>query len=65
MKNVLYKKVWSSDTNPEHVEPPPIPLIKEMCTVKPDKDYVKLKLRRYPMSDLYEFKMSLFYHGNP
>ena len=56
------------DTNPAHVEPPPIPLIKEISTGKSDGDYVKLKLRRDPKSstsDLYEFMISLFDHGDP
>ena len=51
-----------------HVEPPPITLIKEKHNGKSDKDFVKLKLRRDPtfsMSDLYEFKMSLFENGEP
>ena len=55
-------------TNTAHVEPPPIPLIKEMSTGKSDGDYVKLKLRRYPMSstsELFEFRMYLFDHGDP
>ena len=50
------------------MEPPPIPLIKEKDYGKSDKYFVKMKLRRYPtcsMSDLYEFKMSLFDHGDP
>ena len=45
-----------------------IPLIKETCNGKPDKDSVKLKVCRDPTSstlDLYEFKMSLFDHGDP
>ena len=56
------------DTNPAHVEPPPIPLVKEMSTGKSNEDYVKLKLHRYPTSntsDLYEFRISLFDHGDP
>ena len=56
------------DTNPSHVEPPPIMLINEKSTVKSDGDYVKLNLRRDPKSstsDIYEFRMSLFYHGEP
>ena len=51
-----------------HVEPLPIPLIKENHDGKPDNFFVKLKLHRYPassMSDLYEFKMSLFGNGEP
>ena len=50
------------------MEPFPIPLIRETCNGKSDKDFVKLKLRRDPTSitsDLYEFNMSLFDHGNP
>ena len=50
------------------MEPPPIPLIKEMCNGKADEDFLKLKLCRDPTSstsDLYEFKMSLFEHGHP
>ena len=45
------------DTNPSHVEPPPIMLINEKSTVKSDGDYVKLNLRRDPKSstsDIYE-----------
>ena len=67
-KNVYHKKGWGTDTNLAHVEPPPIPLVKETPTVKSDGYYVKLKLRRDPMSsmsDLYEFMMSLFDHGEP
>ena len=51
-----------------HVDPPPINLIKEKHYGKSDKDFVKLKLRRDPtlhMSDLYEFKISLFENGEP
>ena len=68
MENVLHKKRWVADTNPSHVEPPHIPLIKEIFTGKLDVDYVKLKLRRYPTSstaEFYEFMMYLFDHGNP
>ena len=66
MKNASQNKIWGVDTNLVHVEPPPIPLIKETSTGKSDGDYVKLKLRRDPMYitlDLYEFRMSLFDHG--
>ena len=47
---------------------PPIPLIKENNNGNSDKYFVKIKLRREPMSttsDRYEFKMSLFDNGNP
>ena len=56
------------DTNLNHVEPPSILLAKETSTGKSDGDYVKLKPRIYPTSstsDLYEFRMSLFDHGEP
>ena len=45
-----------------------IPLIKIKHDDKSDKDFVKLKLRRYPesdQSDLYELKMALFNNGDP
>ena len=56
------------DTNPAHVEPPPILLIKEISNGNSDGDCVKLKLSRYPTSStsyIYEFRMSLFDHGDP
>ena len=49
--------------NQPHVDPPTIPLSKEKIYGESDKNFVKLKLPRYPTlstSDLYEFKMSLF-----
>ena len=61
MKNVFHKEVWGKDTNPYHVEPPPIPLIKETRTGTSDGGYVKLILLRDTMSStlyLYEFRMS-------
>ena len=45
---------------------PSTPLIKERHNSKSDKNYEKLKLRRYPTLptlDLYEFRMSLFDNG--
>ena len=68
MKNVSHKKGWNSGTNPAHVEPPPIPLTKEMCDGKSDKYLVKIKLRRDPTSstpELYQFNMYFFEHGKP
>ena len=56
------------DTKVAHVESPPIPLIKETCTGKSDEYDVNLKLHRDSMSstsELYEFKISLFDHGDP
>ena len=63
MENVSYKKGWVLGTNPSHVEPPSIPLIEKNSTGKSDVYYVKLNMRRYPMSstsDLYEFRVYLF-----
>ena len=68
MKNISHNKSWDFGMNQVHVEPLLIPLIKGKYNGKSDKDFVKLKLRRYPtssMSNLYEFKMSLFDNGNP
>ena len=59
------QKLWGVDNNPAHVEPNPIPLIKETSIGNSDGDYVKLNLHRDPMSstsDLYEFRKSLFDH---
>ena len=42
------------------MEPPPITLIKKTYNDKSDEDFVKLKLRRDPMSsklDLYELNL--------
>ena len=61
MKNISSKKGWMTGVNLSHVEPPPIPLIKENHDDNTDKDFVELKLHRYPTlstPDLYEFKMS-------
>ena len=68
MKNVSNKIGWGVDSNPDHVEPPPIPLVKETSTGKSYGDHVKLKLRKYPTSstsELYGFRMYLFDHGKP
>ena len=68
MKNVSHKKGCKLGINQAHVEPLPIPLIREMYDGKSDKYFIKLKLRRYPTSSvsyLYEFSMSLFDHGEP
>ena len=64
----FYKKVSDTDTNPARAEPPPIPLVKENSTGESDWDYVKLNLHKdptYSTSDLYDFRMSLFDHGEP
>ena len=64
----LAQERMGSDTNPAHVEPPTIPLVKETSTDNSHGDYVRLNLRRDPMSstlDLNEFRISLFDHGEP
>ena len=40
MKNILNKKWWGVDTNPSHVDPPPITLVKETSIGKSDGDSV-------------------------
>ena len=68
MKNIYHKKSWNLGMTQVHVEPPMIPLIKGKYDGKPDKYFVKMKLRRDPTSstlDLYEFKMYLFENGEP
>ena len=67
MDNVSHKKGWGVDSNPDHVEPHPIPLIKENSTGNSDGYDVKLKMRRdstSSKSDLYEFRMYSFDHGD-
>ena len=68
MNNVSHNKGWNSGTNQSHVEPPHIPLIKGIYDGKSDKDVAKIKCCRDPtsgMSDLYEFRMSVFDNGDP
>ena len=67
MKNFLHKKNWNTGVVQVHVEPLPIPLIKRKHDDKSDKDFVKLKLRRYltsEQSDLNDFKMTFFNNGD-
>ena len=50
------------------MDPPLIPLIKSKSYEKSDKDRVKIKLLRDPISqklDLHELKMALFDNGEP
>ena len=57
MQNVSHNNKWNAGTVKVHVDPPPIPLIKVKNDDKPDKYFVKIKLRRVPKSkksDLYE-----------
>ena len=68
MKEVSNKKVRISGIKPSYVEPLPMPLIKKTCNGKSDRYFVKLTFCRDPTSstlDFYEFKKSLFDHGNP
>ena len=68
MKNISQNKGWNLQIKPSHVEPLPIPQIKETCNGESDEYFVRLKLCGYPtssISDLYEFKISLFDHGEP
>ena len=51
----------------QHVDPPPISLIKSKHDDNLNNDFVKQQLRRDPISeksDLCEFKMTLFGNGN-
>ena len=66
MKNVSHKKTWNLVMTQMHVEPPPTPQIKTNHEKNPDRDLVKLKLRRYPtsyLSDIYVFNMAFFDNG--
>ena len=68
MKKNSRKEGWRSGIHLAHVESLPIALTKEMCNGKSDEYFVKLNFCRDPTSstlDLYEFKMSLFDHGEP
>ena len=67
MNIFLHNPVLGTEINISHVELPLIPSIKETPTGKSNDDYVKLKLCGDPMSstlDIYEFRISLFDHGN-
>ena len=66
-KKVSQKKGCNWWTNEAHMEPLLIPLILGTCNGKLHKDYVNMKLRRYPTSSmlyLYDFRMSLFDNGD-
>ena len=65
MNNISHNNTWNVGVKQVQVEPPPI---KSKHDDKSDQDFVKLKLRRDPMSeksDLYEFQMALFDNGYP
>ena len=64
----MLNKKWNTGVVQVHVETPLIPLINCTHGDNPDKDFMKLKLRRdqtSEISDLYEFKMTLFENGDP
>ena len=66
MKNVSHKKKWNTGLVQFHMDPPLINLEKGKHGDKLENDFVKIKLHRDPSSensDLYEFKMALFYNG--
>ena len=68
MKNFSSKNGWMTGTTQAHVETPPTPILKKLHNGKSDKEFLKLKLRRYPTSftsDICELKMSLFDNGEP
>ena len=68
MKKFSHKKIWHNGAVQIHVDPPPIILIKTKNDAKLKNDGVKKKLFRNPTSeksDLYEFKMALFYKSDP
>ena len=63
MKNISPNNNFNQGTVRLHVEPTLIPLIKINSDEISDKDCVKIKLCRYPMTqnlDRYEFQMDLF-----
>ena len=51
MNNVSHKNKCNQGAVQMHVDPPPIQLIKSNNDTKSDKDCVKIKLCRYPMSE--------------
>ena len=68
MNNFFHTEKWKTGVVQLHLDPPPTPLIKMKHNDKADKDFVKIKFRRYLMSeksDPYELKMAFFDNGNP
>ena len=68
MNSYYNKKSWSTGVVKIHVEPPPIPKIKNNPDLKTERNYVKIKLGRNPnseKSDMYEFILDLFDNGKP
>ena len=67
IKNVFCRNKWTAAETEQPMEPTPTPFTKIKHDDKSDRDFVKLKLHRDPMSnksELYEFKISLFDNGN-
>ena len=68
MKKISRKKSCRTGEIHNHVEPPPIPLIKSKNDSKAEHDSVKIKLSRDTTSErlyTYEFKTDLFENGKP
>ena len=66
MKNFLHKTGCMSREVQVHVKPPSTTLIKSKIDMNLVKHYFKIKLCRNPTSeasDMYQFKMELFDHG--
>ena len=63
MNNISHKKNWNIGTVQVYMDLPQSTMIKSKNYDKPDKYFVRIKLRRDPTSensDLYELKMALF-----
>ena len=66
MQNISHKKKCNAWLLQLHMDPPLITLEKGKHDDKLENDFVQMKLHRDPTSensDLYEFKMALFYNG--
>ena len=66
MKKISHKNICHNGSVQIHVDPPPITLIKSNLDLKMERDYMKTKLHRSPMSeklDRYKFQMALFDNG--
>ena len=61
MTNVSHKKSWLSGAVKIPMYPLPIPLIKIKLDMKYEKDYVKIKSFRKPMSDDHDMIELIIY----
>ena len=67
MKNISQKSIFHIGTVQIHVDSPTITLIKSDLDLKMQRFCMKIKLYRNPLSEysnMYEFKMALFYKGD-